>query len=389
MSAAPLPAALVPLRCKNPDCTLPQQGGCARQAEFSQPLSNCPDLLRQAERAAGAGPSDPNQGRREEPEEKNPDADGGAAPWSGRSLMSEDVADMLWRRPARLLAIAGPIDAGKTSLLVSFFLQLSAGQCKDLPYRFASSKSLLELQQLMKRVEDGLRQRTPSGGSGTLLDHTPLDGDEEDPSRFIHLGLRPRNEEDDRHIDLLISDMSGELFTQYGEVAEDGENERLSILRRCDGFLVMVDAGKLVSPEWRKAEADLSDLITRLVDLKRGGAHLQTVGLVFSKFDQVIDQVMPPQPPARLARDHWGILKRCNRLWQQLEAAAAVGLDVGVFPVAAFPLHPTERQPIGVESVLCHFLNRVDRRRLQRVVEPPVPVGASPFETMRRWKEVS
>src|SRR5687767_10384028 len=113
-----LPLPIQPLRCGREDCALPQGGRCAREAEFPNPEAACPELLRSEEAAA---PSPTGPAARRAPAIQAPEnSPGEQVPWAGRHLPLDEARGLLFRSPARLIAVLGAYDAGKTSLLASF-----------------------------------------------------------------------------------------------------------------------------------------------------------------------------------------------------------------------------------------------------------------------------
>jgi len=184
-----------------------------------------------------------------------------------------------------LLGIIGPRDAGKTCLLGSFFLQLANGQRDGFAYRFASSLTLHDFRELAQRA---------AAWSGSpdenVVDHTTIQ-DELKPRLFLHLGLRPEDDRDDRHLDVLLSDLPGEWFKHWSETADDATLQRMRFVRRCDAFLVLADAAALMAKGSGKLDNELSGILRRLVDVAGPLTPKPAVALVFSKFDRVIEEV--------------------------------------------------------------------------------------------------
>lgn len=373
-----LPLPLEPLRCRQPDCTLAIGGRCARADEFTDPLASCPDLARAAGDVAPLSPKPIEASKPVAPIEVQD-----AAPWKGRHLSLEEAEALVRRSPARLISVIGPYDAGKTSLMASFFLQIANGQYGTLPYRFASSRTLYGFQDLVERAN-----RWSGRQEEQIVEHTPEE-DSRGAGRFLHIGLRPRAEKDDRHIDLLLSDVPGEWIAEWGERVDEEAKRRLGFISRSDGFIVVADAAALLGRAGTKMDGTIELLIRRVVSKMGTRRSQRGFALVFSKFDRVLDQVVPPFAGANLERETWGVLgRKCPRIWSALKKASEAKLDVALFAVSAFPKPLAEGQSVGVIAPFTHVMALADRRERwpRRIV--PVPEGASYFQAMRRWEEM-
>lgn len=358
----PLAAPLNPLRCNNPDCTLPQGGRCARIAEFTSPEADCLDLAR----ITTGVPVEDTQ----------------SAPWSGRHLPPAEAARLLWRSPARLIAVLGPFNAGKTSLLTSFFLQLANGQRDNLPYRFASSLTLHGFRELAERAS-----RWSGESSENIVDHTAKE-DSALPGYFLHLGFRPENPADDRHVDLLLSDIAGEWAKEWTGEENETALRRMSFIPRCDAFLILADAGALMGEGGHKVDGETSLFIRRVIKSMQDALSSPPIALVFSKFDSIARDIPPPPEGHRLEPQAWGKLAaRARRTWIAVREATDAGFPVEIFPVSAFPNSMAEGQPAGVMAPFTWIMKHVDRRQRWPAEPLPVPEGATGFATMRRWRD--
>jgi hypothetical protein len=347
-----LPAPLQPLYCPNPDCTLETGGRCAREAEHPKPLLTCPDLARQEGPAVQAPLSNP-------PIPEANAAQGEAPPWHGEALRGSEVMSMLGRSWPIVIAVAGPHDAGKSCYLTALFLQIATGQLKDLPYRFASSRTLLGFQKLAARAGAWL-------GEGQILDHTPKVGDE---GTFLHLGLRPSSPDDHRHLDVLLSDFPGEWIENFALAPE--QEVRARFLTRAAAVLVLADAEKMAT---RSYEARIARLLNRLEEQGKRTAVL------FTKIDQV--PITAPTDPMSDAAA-WGVVGQARRTWEVIQRLRSAHLWGAVFGVASFPQPVNQGQPIGVMAPFKAVLDKADERKPFRPAAPPIPEGAVGFLTMR------
>ncbi|WP_437780666.1 TRAFAC clade GTPase domain-containing protein [Sorangium sp. So ce1097] len=272
----------------------------------------------------------------------------------------------------------GPYDAGKTSLMASFFLQIANGHYGALPYRFASSRTLYGFQDLVDRANRW------SGKQGEqVVEHTPKE-EPEDPGRFLHIGLRPSEPTDDRHLDILLTDVAGEWIEEWTRRADESARRRLAFVPRSDGFLVVVDASALLGPSGGKMDAAVGRLIRRIV-ASAGEREGRGLALVFSKFDRVIDQIAPPEETACQERSAWGRLgKVTGAIWGALERAREARFHTSPFAVSAFPRPLHQGQPAGVMAPFTWLMALADRRDRWPRPSFPIPHGASPFQAMRR-----
>jgi hypothetical protein len=374
-----LPSALRPLRCNQPDCTLPEGGRCARAAEYANPLNECIELLREDPSASRERIRIPIlEGTSSAPEPPR----GDAAPWRGRHLDVRETQDLLQRSPARLIAVLGPFNAGKTCLLASFFLQMANGQHADLPYRFAHSRTLHGFRELVERAA-----RWSGKSEENIVLHTSKEQGEL-PGQFLHLGLRPRNEADDRHVDVLLTDVAGEWISDWSTRADDESRRRLAFIPRTDGFIIVADADALLGASGRRVDHDTSQLVRRILGEMRKDGRRRALALVLSKFDRVLDRVPLPDPGDRSRKEAWGPLApRMAKIWTALEQARSDGLAVDIFPASAFPKPLAAGQPAGVLAPFIHVLDHADRRERWPYTVAPIPDGARMFHAMRRWRD--
>src|SRR5262249_5951736 len=161
----------------------------------------------------------------------------------------------------------------------------------------ASSRTLYGFQDLVDRANRW------SGKPGEqIVGHTPKE-DGEDSGRFLHLGLRPQKLADDRHLDVLLSDVAGEWIDGWAQRADDEARRRLAFVRRSDGIVVVADAEALLSRSGAKMDSAIAGLIRRVAAEPPSRRMRPALAMVFSKLDRVIDRVMPPEKAACLDRD--------------------------------------------------------------------------------------
>ena len=86
-------------------------------------------------------------------------------PWSGLALGSVDLSAIAATRRARIVALVGATNAGKTSALLAYFAQLRRGHSVD-GMRFAGSFTLLGWDEIARHAE------FPPGGARSFPPHT-------------------------------------------------------------------------------------------------------------------------------------------------------------------------------------------------------------------------
>lgn len=301
------------------------------------------------------------------------------APWSGRHVMDSELERLLACTPARLIAVVGPHNAGKTALLTSFFLQLANGQRHGLPYRFASSRTLFSWQSLAKKAKEW------SGSSqDEIVAHTPNTLVQ---AQHLHVGLRPASLTDDRHVDVLFSDLPGEWISEWVRLADEQNTQRLRFFARCDAFVQVLDAAELVENR-RKYDAQQARITERLIDLERTSETKRPLLLVLSKWDRVLGAFGIPPETHTLSETDWPALANAMpRTWRRLVEAQSLGMSCVLFAVSAFPHALAHGQPVGVMAPFRWLMQQVDPRRGWSRLQAPVPVQASSFEALRRWED--
>ena len=125
------------------------------------------------------------------------------------------------------------VESGKTTLLTSMYESF-----QDAPfggYEFAGSATLPGFEQ---RCHEG---RIESEGLGAHTLRTPAAVG----ASFLHLRLRTEDESRE-FSDLLLSDISGELFDRAKDSTD--ECKALSFLRRADRLVLLLDGARLANP---------------------------------------------------------------------------------------------------------------------------------------------
>jgi len=375
-----LPPAIQPLRCSNPHCGVDSGGRCARADAFDDYLSECPDLIRVAKDEATSTAEEPQPTHVPTSPSAPIEEDSDPAPWSGRHLGRAEALHFMGNHPCRVIAIVGPYDSGKTCLITSFFLQLANGQSPVFPYKFAGSRSLLGFHTLVQQLA------TYQGKPGEqALDHT-VTGESDDADSFLHLALRPESDGDNRVVDLLLSDIPGEWFSDWTKRDNEQARQRLPFLQRCDGFIVLADSSTLLGEGGSRLDSGTHQLLRRIDRMMHDSGRRVPVTLVLSKYDRIWPKIGdPPEQAEAKKASSWGDLgPRLRRTFNAMKTLEENGTKTRIVPISAIPRPLDQGQPIGVIDLFAWMLPRLDERHRHKRLQLPIAEGTRPFVTMRR-----
>jgi hypothetical protein len=364
-----------PYRCKEDDCDYPLGGRCSRL--YLKPDSECDRLVR-----VRNAPSDlavvSDEADTDAVAEPDPvPVDDTTAPWSGQHVRYGELEELTRRSLPRLIAILGPSDAGKTSFLASLFLQIANGQYDSLPYRFASSRTLLAFDRLVLRAN-----QWDGKDDGQIADHTSSDSG----SQFLHLGFRPFHRSElgqelqPRHVDVLLSDIAGELATSWSQKATGNAAATMAFVRHADAVLVLVDSVKLSGPGGRVYDGEIAGLLRRVASVVRSAAQRPRVSIVFSKIDR-----HPALAKAGAQRTvpfneaPWHELLRAGAIRTAIQALKEQEISLAAFSVSAFPSRIADGQAVGVMLPFLDALTWADRAELLPRSRRPIGVETRPF----------
>lgn len=193
-------------------------------------------------------------------------------PWSGNTFGRVDVPFVAARSKPKVVAIAGPHNAGKTTLLAAWYLIAGKGHARNLGC-FAGSYTL----EGWENLAHSLRWTETSGPIFPM--HTPTAG------RFpglLHWALRT---DCDVVLDLLLADAPGEWFRRWAidRNAEDAAGARW-LADYADVFIVLADCDALSSPLRGSARNSLELLLDRVGAERKN----RPVALVWSKADKEV-----------------------------------------------------------------------------------------------------
>lgn len=244
--------------CQNPDCTFNVDGVCARSIQ----LDECPDLTLDEQVTA-----------EEEPEQSLEVV----SLSNGRALTQEQANELARSALTRLIVILGESDSGKTTLLAHINERLQRGPLGEMS--FAGSRTLPAfeercfLSRSASRRSQPTTQRTPLGQDQGLL-HLTVVGER-------RLSGAKRKQE------VLFTDIAGERCKAARE--DDAALASLSICRRADHLVLLVDALKLSKPESAFVlKRDTRGLLRVLLESRMLAGH-SYLDIIFSKWDLIPD----------------------------------------------------------------------------------------------------
>ena len=195
-----------------------------------------------------------------------------AMPWSGGALGLTDLGFVSGRSKPIVLAIMGPQNAGKTTLLAAWYLLLGRGDRPDDRLRFSGSYSLAGWEV----VANSLRWE-PGSVPPKFPPHTS--SHEGRVPGLLHLAFK---QDGDRNRDYFMTDAPGEWFLKWAvnRDCRDAEGARWAA-EHADAFLLVADREALAGQGRGAARTDIQLLARRLAAERRG----RPVALVWTKSD--------------------------------------------------------------------------------------------------------
>ena len=185
-------------------------------------------------------------------------------------------------------------------------------------------------------------------------------------------------------MDLLLTDIPGEWVEGHATNLDEAAIRRLGWLDRADAFLILADAIRLAGPERANLDAQTGRILRRVTEIASKNSRRPPVALVFTKFDGLVRELVPPVGVEAREPQRWGTLAQARRTWAALAQAHESGLEVQPFAVSAFPWTLEQGHPVGVMAPFTWALAWADRRDPWPPPSVSIPEHASSFRAMRR-----
>lgn len=195
--------------------------------------------------------------------------------WTGQSLGAVDLEVVTAVSRARLIAVVGAADAGKTSALATYFLAMRRGH---LPggLRFAGSYTLLGWHAVARHLG------FPPSGSRGFPPHTTSSAGRS--PALLHLRLATAS---DDLVDLLLTDVPGEWFEEWAYDSSTAAGAGW-IADRADVFALLSDSVALGGPDRGVACSNYGTLAARVSSV----AHRRPVIPLRAKADVAVPDEM-------------------------------------------------------------------------------------------------
>ncbi|WP_211441234.1 TRAFAC clade GTPase domain-containing protein [Collimonas humicola] len=305
----------VMLICANPGCRVAENGRCIEGID----LAACPHYGRELESHSEVG-SD---------ETEIVDGPLGVALVGAGTLTLAETSRLLRTGDARVIAIVGPSDAGKTSLIASLYDLFQEGALSGIEY--ARSQTLHAFEHTCHDARAASRRGTPH------MNRTPRG-----EVRFYHLELGGGLAGD--KLILALGDRAGE---EYRETTDDASMvDAFPEIRRADSLTVLIDGKRLLD---LGARHNLRSEITMILQAFVDGGAIQAyhrLALVLTKIDIVQESLHH----ARAAADFDSLSAHIRRIFGHAFSV------IETFKVTASPETDALERGAGIPDLLSFWL---------------------------------
>lgn len=297
-------------RCANPQCKVAESGRCLEGLA----LDKCPTYGRDLETENTAIDS-----LDEGPEQSVVDLR------PATSLGLSEASDVLGRQVCRVIAVLGPREAGKTSLIASLFDLFQEGPVADIS--FAGSKTLHAFELACHDSRAASRRTAPTQertGHGDV--------------RFYHLDIAQASKRDE--LTLLIGDRAGEEYrTAADDIAHAGPFPEVT---RADTVTVLVDGRRLLDDSARhNTRSEIGLMLRAMVE---GGFFERSPHLIFALTK--MDLVQAAEQKDRALADFQKVVDRATPI------VSPCTQSISAVYVAAAPETAAIARGTGVDELL-------------------------------------
>ena len=193
-------------------------------------------------------------------------------PWSGGVLGLTDLGFIAGPGKPIVVAVIGPQNAGKTTLLGACYLLLGCGHQPNEDLRFAGSCSLAGWENVASPLRWKPGPVPPDFPPHTSNTAARIPG-------LLHLAFKRYH---NQRMDYVITDAPGEWFSKWAINRDDSDAEGARwAADHADAFVLVADREALAGPEKGTARTGIHFLARRLADELQG----RPVALVWTKSD--------------------------------------------------------------------------------------------------------
>lgn len=270
----------------------------------------------------------------------------------GQGLAESEVEMLLLARFCNVILFAGGAGCGKTTLLASLFLLFQRGPVAG--YAFAGSSTLMGFN------ERNFHALCISNNTKPTTPRTTV-------SEYLHLQVRSESPLASPQ-DIILCDLLGEDFRMAKDSTEDCQ--RLSILRRADHLVLLVDGEKLASRSTRNAaKLDPQTLLRRCLDSGMVSARA-LVDVLVTKWDVVLK--------SSNVQDTEAFVDHLESEFQSLFSARVGALNFG--RIAAQPFEADLPLGYGVTERFPVWARAFNTARKPQMPTPPYDAVSSQFD---------
>lgn len=333
------------VQCANPDCNVAKDGRCIE----GQDLMACTHYgkaLVIVERPASTTATKPPPGMR------LPSAD---------ALTRGEAQALLRAQPCNVIALVGPFDSGKTSLIAGAYDLFQHGPVGE--YAFAGSSTLRSFELACHDTRRASKRKTPK------MERTQT-GD----ATYFHLDLVAAGSQDKRAA--LLANRSGEDYMDAQ--SEPALANEYVELHRADVLTVLADGERLLDTGLRHQVRDDICLTLRVFQETGATRPWQRLAVVLTKLDAVLKDEAKTE---RILQFYEGIVQDVR------EQFAEHFIEIQSFRVAASPKSAKAARGTGMVDLFSYWM--ADPARLKPAKVPTViPIAARSFGRLRSQEGV-
>jgi HrpA-like RNA helicase len=279
---------------------------------------------------------------------------------SGEALTQAQAAAVTRSGISKVVIVAGPYGSGKTTILTALFEAFLEAPFAN--FLFRGSKTLIGFERRCHLGREESTQPTPD------TSHTSV----REGVVFLHLDLALEERDATDHKNMLLSDISGELFKRLRDSRD--AVQQIEALKRADHLCLVLDGEKIASRESRQVARNDSRSILRSI-LEAGVLSPQTVvDVVFTKWDLIIQSLTDSNSAEMLAfiADTKAVLSE-----------TASGYEIRFHEVAARPTSRLVPFAHGLPTLLRSWFTSAT----SRAQKPQVTLASAPMREIARFTE--